>query len=233
MARKRSRKPMPVVIQKAKRKRGPRTTNLLKGKTLMKMRYVDAVTIDAGSASVLAHVFRANGLNDPDVTSTGHSPLLFNTMESFYEEYRVISSKIKVTPITSTTSNVAPGYFGVFKTPNETNMAGYTLGTSIIEDSRLKGSWGLSLGTSSSLNVNGATRQGRQKSLSFNAKRDLSIDSAALAIPTASDPAGGDDYYFQLWTGSILGNNPGALQFLVQIDYLVEFTLPRTITPSS
>ncbi len=227
------RKPMPVIITKKRRKRGPRTTNLLKSKTLMKLRYVDAVSINPAATNVLAHVYRCNGLNDPDLTSSGHSPLLFNNMEEYYEQYRVISSTIKVTPITTSTSNVVPGYFGVFKTPLSTNMAGYTLGTSVIEDSRLKGSWGLHLGTSSALNVNGGTRSGRQKSLSFNAKRDLSKDAANLAQLTAADPSDGFDYYFQVWCGSILANDPGSLSFLVQIDYLVEFTSPRVITPSS
>lgn len=70
--RKRSRKVQKVQIVKKKRKRkGPRITRMLKNKTVAKLRYVDLISVDAGSAAIASHVYSANGIFDPDVTGTG------------------------------------------------------------------------------------------------------------------------------------------------------------------
>lgn len=42
------------------------------------------------------HVFAANGLYDPDVTSTGHQPMGFDQMMTFYYHYTVLKAKITV-----------------------------------------------------------------------------------------------------------------------------------------
>lgn len=42
-------------------------------------------------------VFSAIGCYDPDVTGTGHQPLYFDNLSSFYQRYRVMSSMITVT----------------------------------------------------------------------------------------------------------------------------------------
>ena len=224
--RTRSKKVQPVVIVKPKRRRrGPKITRLLKDKTVAKLRYVDTISINPGSAAIASHVFRANSIFDPDSTGTGHQPLMRDEYALLYDNYRVISSKIKVTLVTSgVAGNVVPCLFGVYRDKDTT--LSYTLGTSIIEDMRNKGGW----------NLGGAAAfvaERLKTSTSFNAKSFLSVEGASHATSQAANPAAGQDSaFFQVWASSVSGNDPGSIEFLVQIDYVVEFSDPLVVTPS-
>jgi len=56
--------------------------------------YGFSLTGTAGAYS--QYVFSANGMFDPNITSTGHQPLGFDTMMLYYEQYTVVASKITV-----------------------------------------------------------------------------------------------------------------------------------------
>lgn len=141
-----------------------------------------------------------------------------------YLSYRVLSSKIKITPVPTSTTDVLPSLYGVYR--DENTVLGYSLGTSIVEDQRNKGTWGLT-GNMFSL------KQLRAKSASFNAKRDLGPDGADSSHDQGVNPTvASDSTFFQIWSASIAGTNPGAVSFLVQIDYIVEYTDPAVVTPS-
>lgn len=208
-----------------RRKRGPKITRMLKDKNVAHLRYVDTITIDAGTAAIASHVFRTNGIFDPDFTSTGHQPLMRDEWAVAYDQYRVLSSKIKVTPVLSGTSNLIPSLYGVYRDPDTTLT--YTKGTSIIEDQRNKGTWGVT-------NLN-ATSVGKMdsKTATFIAKRDLGKDAAEFSNAQAADPvAPVATSFFQVWSASIGGNNPGVFTAIVQIDYIVEYTDPKHVTES-
>jgi hypothetical protein len=66
-------------------------------KTVRGMSYCELVNVTGTSGVPGGYVFTANGLYDPNVTSTGHQPLGFDQMMLFYEQYTVLRSKIKVT----------------------------------------------------------------------------------------------------------------------------------------
>lgn len=114
--------------RRRRKRRGPKVTKLLKDKTTAHLRYVDTVTIDPGAASILKHTFSANGLFDPDITSTGHQPLMYDEYSALYKQYRVISSKIKITPVMTATGTGVPGFYGVFLDSDAT--LDYSLATS-------------------------------------------------------------------------------------------------------
>lgn len=207
-----------------RKRRGPKITKLLKDKTTAHLRYVDTVSVDAGAAAIVSHVFSANGLHDPDVTGTGHQPLMYDEYKLLYGQYRVISSTCKITPVGQTTASAVPSLYGVFLEAD--GVLDYSLGTSIIEDQRVKGRWAMSGGANSGLS-------NFTRSASFNAKRYLSPEGALNAVDVTSMPStNGFDAFYQVWSASINGNNPGAVTFLVQLDYIVEFTDPIEITPS-
>lgn len=225
---KRSKAPQKVLIVKPKRKRrGPKITKILKDKTVAKVRYVDVISIDAGAAAIASHVFGANNIFDPDVTGTGHQPLMHDEYSLLYGKYRVLSSTCKVTPVASATSSLVPGLYGVFLEADGT--LGYALGTSIIEDQRNKGSWGLTM-----LGATNAQTSllNQRKRASFNAKKFLSPEAANDAHDQGASPAAGHRAFFQVWVASVAGNNPGSINFLVEIDYTVEYTAPLVLTPS-
>lgn len=61
------------------------------------MKYAAGFSLDPSSAgSAATHVFSANGLYDPDITSAGHQPMGFDQIQAFYDHWVVIGSKITV-----------------------------------------------------------------------------------------------------------------------------------------
>lgn len=66
---------------------------------IVKLKYVDRITIDPALDTVGSHVFRANSIFAPDVTGslTAHQPMGRDEWEDFYANYTVIGSKINAT----------------------------------------------------------------------------------------------------------------------------------------
>lgn len=233
MARKlRSQKVQKVQIVKDKRKRrkGPRLGDILKPKLMVKLRYVDTITLNPASAAMASHVFRANSIFDPDLTGTGHQPLLHDTYALLYTRYRVMSSKIKVTPVPVSATVVIPGFWGVFG--DEDAGLNYTLATAAIEDStRTGGQVRIEIGGAAILQ--GDSRLTRPLIARFNSKKNLAPDGRFDSTAFGSNPTEAQTTYkFQVWAGSILGNDVGAVNFLVEIEYLCELTDPIVVTQS-
>jgi len=57
-------------------------------------KYTDIVTLVSSSGAVAQYLWSANGMYDPDITSTGHQPMLFDQFSAVYDHYCVIGSKI-------------------------------------------------------------------------------------------------------------------------------------------
>lgn len=88
--RKRQRRSPPYVNAIA---RSPRQ-GAFPAKMLVSMVYGDIIDLDPAAGGQANHVFRANGLFDPDVTGTGHQPRGFDQWMSAYKNFTVIGSKI-------------------------------------------------------------------------------------------------------------------------------------------
>lgn len=226
--RRKSRGVQKVVVVKPKRKRKRRiATNLLKKKTTVKMTYAETIQIDPAIAGVTTHVFRCNSINDPDFTGGGHQPLLHDTYEQLYGNYRVISSSIKVTPVTTTSSGVIPAFWGVFTDTN--SSLDYTLASAAIEDKTRTKRFSQYNGPASVFN--GAMPNSLKAS--FNS-RMLGKEGANAVVPFGENPIADNRFtrFYQVWAGSILANNPGILSFLVELTYIVELTSPLTVLQS-
>lgn len=61
-------------------------------------RYCQVVSLDPSQGVAAAWAFAANGLYDPDISGTGHQPMGFDQMTTFYNHYEVIGSKIRMFP---------------------------------------------------------------------------------------------------------------------------------------
>lgn len=61
------------------------------------LRYTDEFQITSTSGAVGSYIFSANGLFDPNITSTGHQPAGFDQMMVSYEHYTVLRSRAVVT----------------------------------------------------------------------------------------------------------------------------------------
>jgi len=64
----------------------------------MKMthRYNTTFRLTSTAGGIKDYVFSANGMYDPDITSTGHQPMYFDQMGSIYDHYLVTNSRCKI-----------------------------------------------------------------------------------------------------------------------------------------
>lgn len=72
-----------------------------------KHRYCTQVSL-TDSAGHVHYQMRANGLFDPDLSSTGHQPMWFDQLAGIYNHYTVIGSKIKYTVVPAGTTAQPP-----------------------------------------------------------------------------------------------------------------------------
>lgn len=91
------RKKMAKVAKAATFSRGP--SRPLGNKSRQEHRYVEIYAdLDPGVSGAAAfYRFSANGMYDPNITSTGHQPVGFDQIGLFFNHYTVIYSTIKVT----------------------------------------------------------------------------------------------------------------------------------------
>lgn len=88
-----------------------------------KLNYYDNPTISTGGGGAGTYVYSANGMYDPDITSTGHQPMPFDQMMLSFDHYCVVGAKITVNfRNTSTTSSVG---VGISLNANNTPTANY------------------------------------------------------------------------------------------------------------
>jgi len=79
------------------------------------MRYCETVNIDAGTGLPSTHIFRANGIFDPNYSGIGHQPFGHDQWMAIYNHYEVVSSKITATFIadSNVTTNLATTIVGI------------------------------------------------------------------------------------------------------------------------
>jgi len=198
-----------------------RSKPLFPWRTRRTLTYYDSSSIITGTSTNNAYVFAANGLYDPDITSTGHQPMGFDQMMAFYNHYTVLSTKIRV--IASNSSNALITMFGV-------SLSGTSTVTSSVQQlveagglvSRLLGYVGQEGSKSTFVaSVNIAAFQGV----------DDPLDDPNLRGDVASNPA--ELVYFHLNTWNPTSATQVTSTFQVYLDFDVVFQEPRIPTLSS
>lgn len=82
--------------------------------------YEQALTVSSGVSTMGNYFFFANGCYDPNTTGTGHQPMNFDTMMTYYEQYTVVSSKITATIKNDNAS--FPCKAGIYLSPDTTSI---------------------------------------------------------------------------------------------------------------
>lgn len=82
----------------------------------VKMRYADTQALTSAAGVNGTYVLRANGLFDPDQSSIGHQPRLFDQLMLFYDHYVVVGCKLRVT---FSHAEAAPVMVGIY--PRDTS----------------------------------------------------------------------------------------------------------------
>jgi len=150
------------------------------------------------------YLFSCNGLYDPNVTGIGHQPHYFDQLSELYDHYRVVSSKITVTPCTSPTYDVN---YGVFIDDDATPAVNLNTALERTSPRATK---------SVSLNDSGYFQS---VTMSWNAKTAFGIENIMtrenLAGNAGANPL--ETQNFCVWLDN--GTLSAAINFLVQIEY--------------
>lgn len=76
-------------------------------KLVVTHRYCENVVLSTPTGALADYKFRANGMYDPNYSTTGHQPMYFDQLSALYNHYTVIGSKIKVRWTPATTNATA------------------------------------------------------------------------------------------------------------------------------
>lgn len=192
---------------------------------LVKLRYSQTFVLDPGAGLAAIQAFRANGLQDPDLTGIGHQPSNFDRWSLFFDRYTVLGARCSVVPVYINNTNVIPGLLCLALSENGTVIStSHGLGgiSNIIEQPRLKVSM-KNLGTVNTDGYGSLTKN-------FSAKKFFGIKNIKGVQPYTSDvttnPA--EQAFFEVgYVSSDDANNPGPMTFRATIDYIALLTEPK------
>jgi len=180
---------------------------------ITKLRYCDTFNLASTAGSVVAQLFAANGIFDPDISGIGHQPMYRDNFASIYDQYVVLGSKIKVT-FSNTGANAA--IVGINGDDDSSGSA--TLATKLEQNNSLWrqiGALGSGLDTCTITN-------------NFEPLRDFGI--AAKDDGSSSTPVGSNPNELWVFQTFMAANNSATLtvQCTVEIEYTVKFTELQT-----
>lgn len=180
------------------------------------------ITVNPTLGGVVAeYVFSANGLFDPNITGTGHQPLGFDQLMTFYSHYTVIASKIIVRFNNADTNNNQ--LVGVYCHPDATALTdprviienGYGVYTVLSKEGV-----GDSSQATMSDQVSIAKFMGRPNILSEDDLR-----GSAVANPA-------DQCFWHVWAGPNSTADSTVVGLVVRLEYVTIFTEPQIVSLS-
>lgn len=185
------------------------------------MRYVAYQEMSPPFGAIQVKRFRANSVFDPDQTGVGHQPLGFDEACLWYNHYRVLGAKIKVTVLNGST--VAA---------NACTVAGIYLS----DDTTIPLTWEhlaeLGRGVQRTLTTSNSGRASMTMGFSTRKFFGPNVDKGETSALVTTSPT--EEAYFNVYaqamdSATTLGVN---LQFKVEIDYTVDFFEPKDIGQS-
>ena len=212
--------------RKPYRKRKPRLGYPIGGfsnSKLVRLKWCEEVSLDAGSNSYAIRTFGANNAAIPYDGNNTHQPSNYDIWAKRYQRNAVLGSKITVKLMPSTSGGIVPAYIGLYKT-NDTNEL-----TEIFTN---YGGIGYMLEQKKVVNMRALghqTTSGTLKPLVVTCSPSKMFGVSKATIKNEQEYSAKDTNgplnktYFQLFSHSIDGNNPSKLIFMVSIEYLVLF----------
>lgn len=197
---------------------------------IVRLRYHQQITLDPDLGVAKSYIFWANGLYDPDytstVTGTGHQPLGYDQWSTFYDHHIVLGSKCSATfQSTGSTATGNTYVVGVLLGDNNISLNGVGV-SKLIEQGRSR---------YKTLGVDTSGSNTKTVVKKFSAKKFFSCkdvqDRTDIAGGVSTDPEEGAFYH--IWAApSNNANDPGVLYVNVLIEYIVLFKEPRLIAQS-
>lgn len=189
---------------------------------IVKLRYVENVTIDPGAVAFAEFAYRANSIFDPNQTGGGHQPMGHDQWSTFYNRWTVIGAKISANVVCPTAST--PSISGI--TLSDLSTTGHTTVHGLME--RPKTSWRL-MSTSTAV-------QPKRVSNTYSAKKFFNLanikdNQDRLGAVFGADPS--TVAYFHCFTGSHDGStNLPVHYWTIKITYIVLLSHPRELAQS-
>lgn len=198
----------------------------------VRLRYVEELNIQPAASGTTYNVYNyaANGCYDPNITGTGHQPAGFDQWMAWYSHYTVKSSKIKITEAQPTATTSATGVFGVDCFPAVGTCAALMGASSggfyagLLENGckfKQYGNHGNSMETAQVVKKSYSQKK-------FFGSADYNI--SRFIGDASNNPS--DLAYFTFFCSSISGNTVNACTFIVEIEYIVNFSEPRFVGQS-
>jgi len=182
-------------------------------------KYVDTYALISSTGSTPKQVNSCNSIYDPDITGVGHQPLYRDTFAAIYDQYAVVSCKIK-----ATFNNLcATSSFHVGAVMDDDSTSSTSV-TTLMEQN---------LGKNLLLPPLSGSLSSRTITLNFDCKKHLGIDpytSQTYKTSQGSNATEGFDVIF--WAAPADGATSGTVQLNVEMEYLVLFTELATPTGS-
>jgi len=178
---------------------------------LTRLRYCDSYVITSTTGAVGKQLMMVNSIFDPDVTGVGHQPLYRDTYAGLYDQYAVVSAKIKLTFISNGATN--PMIVGAVIDDDTTTSTTYYV---LMEQS--KGKHMALAGATGSLSRDSLT-------LDWSCREQFGIDpytSETYKTAVASNPT--EQATMLIWVSTLDGSSTASVSVIVEIDFDVYFT---------
>lgn len=183
------------------------------------LKYIDQITLDAGLSSLDYTTYAANDIYDPYVGTGGHQPMGTDELFTIYKYATVVGSKMTVSFLPSSTSNVTPGALVLTKN-SYTGSLGTVGFTTLMEQETIKNYTLVGL-----LNSTGSAKP-KPLTITYSPKKDQAIvnpmDEPDLRCTDAASCS--KLFYFEPYYLSVASNDPGSVNLLVEIEYHVVFS---------
>jgi hypothetical protein len=187
-------------------------------RTTRKLRYSTNFSLTSTAGVVASYVFVANGLFDPDYTSTGHQPMGFDQLMLSYNHYCVLSSRILVT------------FRNIAAQPMTASITVQANGTPITVIDQIVES---GINNMTVLEQKGVAGMVTTLEAKYNTRRfvgvDDPLDDPNLTGAVASNPAESEYFHIQIWDTN---GGSGTVHADAILEFTATFTEPRVLTES-
>lgn len=191
---------------------------------MVRLKYCEYTSLNAGTGAVAAVAYTANGMYDPRVAVGGHQPANFDAWMAQYDHYCVLGAKLKVTymPVDGTTN--VPSILGILLSDTGSRATASTSVEYLLESRYAR----------KSMRLAGPIQGDRQASCThtFSASKffgkskqailgtDKYVGSAALN-PT-------DQAFFEIFgAATTASTDPSGINLLVELEYVAVLSEPK------
>lgn len=206
-----------------KRKYKARSLNPLPESRMVKLRYVEEVTLNPpGTATT--YNFSCNSLYDPNTTGIGHQPLMYDMMATLYDHYIVLGAKITAHFWCELADQNYVGVVGIKLNDDLSMMPTGGIQNAIEHGNKYTKYKYLRLLASGDKTQ--ATVTHKYSAKKFHGVKDTRDNRNHLGAAVTGSPE--EQAYFTLFYGHTDGSTDvNLVRCQVVIDYIVEFSEPR------